>query len=156
MNAESLRGLRVVSLAESVQLGRVLDVLVEPDGLRVEALLLEAETGRFALPLRAIRSVGRDAVTIERAEQAEPLEAGSALRRASQLYALPVGSSAGDYFGDVAGLDFDLGTGRLLSLTVRYPNLLGLSTTTRQLSPRAIRTLGDRLVTVDLDRLEPG
>ena len=159
MKADSLRNL-VVSLADRTRLGRVIDVLVEPEAPRVEALLLESGTGRLArrlvLPLGAIRSIGRDTITIERAELVQPLGEGGALTPLSALTSLPVGSSDGDYLGDLAGLEFDAGSGEILGLEVRRAGLLGVGTTICQLGPRAIRALGDRMVTVEPGQLGPG
>ena len=66
MHASALKNKPVVSVADGVQVGRVADVLFETATLRVAALLLSARDGQLVLPFEAIRSIGADAVTIER------------------------------------------------------------------------------------------
>lgn len=72
MDADTLKGLAVVSLAEGTRLGRVTDVLFETEPLRVVALQARGAGGDFVLPFERVRNVGADAVTVAMGASAAP------------------------------------------------------------------------------------
>ena len=66
MKASALKGKAVVSMVDGVQIGRVEEVLFDTTALRVAALVLTTTGGRSTLPFAAVRSLGADAITVEK------------------------------------------------------------------------------------------
>lgn len=65
--ARSVIGLPIVSLAEGLRVGEVRDLVFDPDGHTVAALVVSEASWRHdaeLIPIEKIRSFGRDAVTI--------------------------------------------------------------------------------------------
>jgi len=65
--ARTIIGLPVISLAEGVRVGEVKDVVFDPDGRKIAALVITEASWRQdaeIIPMDKVRSFGRDAVTI--------------------------------------------------------------------------------------------
>src|SRR5437879_6764975 len=65
--ARTIVGLPIISLAEGVQAGKVRDLVFDPAKRTIAALVVSDATWRHdaeLIPIEAVRSFGRDAVTI--------------------------------------------------------------------------------------------
>lgn len=65
--ARTIIGLPIISLAEGVNVGKVVDIVFDPDKRTIAALVVSEATWRRdaeLVPLDQVRSFGRDAVTI--------------------------------------------------------------------------------------------
>ena len=65
MDASTIKGLAVVSMSEGTNLGRVDDVLIGPQGLRIVGLRVSGPDQTFAIPFDKIAHIGADAVTVQ-------------------------------------------------------------------------------------------
>ena len=65
MEADKLKGMPIVSLADGAKLGRIDEVLFETRPLRVAALRAAADGQGFVIPFGQLTHVGADAVTVE-------------------------------------------------------------------------------------------
>jgi sporulation protein YlmC with PRC-barrel domain len=151
MDASTIKGLAVVSMSEGTNLGRVDDVLIGPQGLRVVGLRVSGPDQTFAIPFDKIAHIGADAVTVESSRVTQMMSTGdvlSGLPGLSEFTKLKVVDAAGALVGVVAGLDIDVATGRLLSLAVRKGGMLGMGVTTTTVSADAVQTIGPELITL--------
>lgn len=65
--ARTIIGLPVISLAEGIRVGEVKDVVFDPEGRKIAALVITEASWRHdaeIIPMDKVRSFGRDAVTI--------------------------------------------------------------------------------------------
>ena len=151
MDASTLKGLAVVSMSEGTRLGRVDDVVIGPQGLRVVALRVSGPDHVFIIPFDKIAQIGADAVTVESSRVAQVVGQGdpiSDLPGLDQLTKLKVVDAAGALVGQVGGIDVDAATGRVLSLAVRKGGMLGMGVTTTTVSADAVHTVGPELITL--------
>ena len=151
MDASTLKGLAVVSMSEGTRLGRVDDVVIGPQGLRVVALRVSGPDQTFVIPFDKIAQIGADAVTVESSRVAQVVGKGdpiSDLPGLDQLTKLKVVDASGALVGVVGGIDVDVATGRVLSLAVRKGGMLGLGVTTTTVSADAVQTVGPELITL--------
>ena len=75
---KDLTNLPVVSNAEARELGRVKEVLFDPSANALFGLVVcppEKDGPLLLIPQRGIRSIGKDAITVESLNMAEPYEA---------------------------------------------------------------------------------
>lgn len=154
MDANTLKGLAIVSIAEGTKLGRVEDVLVDPQTWGVAALLVSGDGQTFVIPFEKIAHIGVDAVTVESSQVTQIESAGDAisgLPGLGQLTRLKVVDEAGTLVGMVAGIDIDGTTGRVLSLLVHKGGVMGIGRTATTLGVEAIRGVGADLITVATD-----
>lgn len=154
MQADALKGLAVVAMAEGAKLGYVEDVVVDPQARRVAALLVGSNGQTFVVPFERVRSIGADAVTVESAQATQALSQGdvfSNLPGLSAMKKLKVVDEAGTFIGAVSGFALDQATGGLLSLTVHKGGILGLGGTTTTVDITAVRSIGPELVTIQAE-----
>jgi uncharacterized protein YrrD len=158
MRTSALQGMPVLSLADGARVGNVKEILFDSAHLRVTGLLLAASGGPSVLPFANIRSIGADAVTIESTAATEGVTgrgATSGLRDLREVTGLPVSSSEGTHLGDVRDVEVAPEDGRLVELVVHKGGVLGLGGTTLTVPAAAIRSIGPKLVTVDLPPADP-
>jgi sporulation protein YlmC with PRC-barrel domain len=154
MDADTIKGLAVVSIAEGTKLGRVEDVLVDPRAWRVAALLAGGDGQAFVIPFEEVAHIGPDAVTVgsSRVTQIESAgDAFSGLPGLGRLTRLKVVDEAGTLVGTVAGVDVDGASGRVLSLLVHKGGVLGIGRTVTTIGVEAVRGVGADLITVATD-----
>lgn len=158
MQLRSLKGLAVVSVADGTKVGAVQDVLVDTAAMRVVTLVLTGAAGAAVLPFASIRSIGRDAVTVDGAaatQGATGQPTAASVRSLEDLTRLKMVNAAGDYLGDVQDVEFGEHDGQVRELVARRGGLLGLGGTEVRAPIAAIRGIGPALVTVDLPSPPP-
>src|SRR5688500_5872879 len=119
MDAKTIKGLAIVSITEGTKLGRVEEVVFDPQPMRVTALLVSGEGQTFAIPFEKITNIGTDAIMVDSSQVTQARSQGdtlSGLPTLRQLTGLKVVDEAGTLVGVVAGIDIDGPTGRVLTL----------------------------------------
>jgi sporulation protein YlmC with PRC-barrel domain len=153
MKASTVKGMPVLSLTEGARVGNVKDVLLDTAALRVTMLLLSTSDGESMVPFEKVRSIGSDAVTIESTAATEGATGQTAVvgnRAVGEILGLPVTSADGAHLGSVHDLEFDGRDGRLTELAVHKGGMLGIGGTSLTVPASAIRSIGPKLVAVDL------
>ncbi len=149
MNIEKLKGMSVVSVAEGSRLGRVADVLLDPNALRIGAMKIEQGGQSFVIPFNLIKSVGSDAITVE-SSQVTQADGGSfgTLVGINDFKKLKVVDEIGTLFGTIASVDVDTATGRVDSFAAHKGGMLGLGGTTTSVTADQVRGIGPEVLTV--------
>jgi len=145
-----LIGLPVVSMDGGEKMGTVKDVLIDTEGLCATALLVSGDAGRGGLPFNKILSIGPDAITVE---SAKPIFWASATkpgpgRESSDIKGLPVVNISGATLGNVSNIG--LCGDRVQSLEVRSGGVFGVGANATEVLSKEIRSIGAKLVTVDV------
>ena len=151
MNAQDLKGLAVITLAEAERLGRVDDVVFETGPLRAAALRLKTPSGDRLVSLDEVRSVGADAIVAETTAlvgQSDQTLSRQNLPGLAELAKLKVVDDEGSYLGQIARLDIDPSSGRVTSLDVRKGQTLGFGGETTAVMPEQIVSVGADLMTI--------
>lgn len=154
MKASVLKDMSVMSMADGTKVGTVKDFLFDTTKLKVAALVLTSGGGESILPLEAVRSIGSDAIMVEHATVTQgptgqaPL---TGLRGLDELLNLQVVDSAGTHLGQVREVEIDPKGGQLVSLAVHRGGLLGLGGTSVTVEAAAIRAIGPKVATVEVD-----
>jgi sporulation protein YlmC with PRC-barrel domain len=152
MRLSDLKDKPVVSMADGAQVGTVDDVLFDPSELRVAGLALRGQGGESILPFGSIRSIGSDAVMVESAAETQGA-GGQAMRENTRglgdLTSLSVVNGEGTLLGKVKEVEIDE-DGRLAQLEAHRGGVLGIGGTDLTVLPSAIRSIGPKLVTVDM------
>lgn len=150
MDTRAIQNLAVVSVDEAGRIGRVADVLFETSPLRAAALQLTSDRGDLVVPWSDLRSVGRDAITVQSADVARSPTArkDADLPGIDALRRLKVVDEAGTLVGTVYTVDIDPQTGEAISMVTEHGGLLGIGGEHRTISVDAIRGIGPEIVTV--------
>jgi sporulation protein YlmC with PRC-barrel domain len=154
MDANILKDLAIVSIAEGTKLGRVEDVLFDPQALRVAGLLIGGDGQTFVIPFEKIAHIGPDAVTVGSSQVTQIKSAGDAfsgLPGLDRFTRLKVVDEAGTLVGTVASIDIDGTTGRMLRFVVHKGGVLGIGRTATTVAVEAVRGIGADLITVATD-----
>lgn len=154
MNADSLKGLAVVALAEGTRLGQVNDVLFQPQPFAMTALQVQGEGGNFVIPLSLVQQIGTDAVTVEDSSATQAASTGGTLGGLlglRDLHKLKVVDAAGTFLGTIKAAEIDPANGQIIALQVHKGGVLGLGGTTTTIAAAAIRSVGPELLTVAAD-----
>lgn len=153
MKASTLKDKPVVSMADGAQVGTVKELLFDTTDFRLLALLLRADSGESTLPFGAIRSIGSDAIMVESAADTAGAKGQAALdatRGLEDLMSLSAVNGEGTLLGKVKELEIGDQDGRLTRLEVHRGGVLGIGGTTVTVPLSAIRSIGPKLVTVDM------
>ena len=151
MNAQDLKGLAVITLAEAERLGRVDDVVFETGPLRAAALRLKTPSGDRLVSLDEVRSVGADAIVAETTAlvgQSDQTLSRQNLPGLAELAKLKVVDDEGSYVGQIVRLDIDPSSGRVTSLDVRKGQTLGFGGETMAIMAEQIVSVGADLMTI--------
>lgn len=145
-----LVGKAVVSLSDGIKVGTVKDVLINTDTMVAGALLVAGDSGRGGLPFAQITSIGQDAITIETAQSIlwASANAPGSERGANEIKGLPVVDASGTVIGNVH--DIELLNDRVQSLVVRSGGILGLGAHDTVVPVSTVRSIGAKLVTVEV------
>jgi uncharacterized protein YrrD len=149
LKISQLIGRPVVSIAGGVKVGTVKDVLIDTDALIATALLISGDSGRGGLPLADVLAIGADAVTVENVSSvfwASSTKPGPG-REANEIVGLPVIDSGGFSVGNVH--DIELLGDRVQSLEVRSGGVFGIGSSNSSITTCSIRSIGEKMVTVD-------
>lgn len=151
MDVQNLTGMTVVTLDEADRLGTISDVLFRTEPLRVAGFRVSGRDDHnpMVLPFDAVRSLGDDAVTIERRDLAEheSKAATDDLIDIGAIHALKIVDEAGTFLGTVERIDID-DNGRVVSVDAQRGGVMGVGGTTTQIDLDAIRSIGPEVLTV--------
>ena len=157
MKASALKDLPILSIDRGQRLGRVRDVLYDPQDQRVAALVVDPGGGIFAnrrgrcVLFGAIQSIG-DAVTVGTSEAVLQDGEAQALGGLPSLLAIQgdrVVDTAGKLVGDVTDVEIDPATGELTLLRVQQGGVLGLGGHTYEVPAVAIHSLGGDAIIIE-------
>lgn len=151
MDAEKLRGMAVVSVAEGAKLGYVDDILFDAPALRVVALRVRGDAQMFAIPFERLQKIGADAITVESSQVTQVVSKPGPfdnLADLGQIKRLKVVDEAGTLLGTVEHLAIDPVSGQVTSVTAHRGGLLGLGGAATTIEARAIHSVGSELMTV--------
>src|SRR5512143_3634000 len=123
---EFMKGLPVITMAEGKQIGKIDDLVIDPEGKAVGWLRLHSGGmiggERLWVPAAAVHGVGEDAVTINaEADARTPADAPEALalvKARRGVIGSKVLTESGERVGEVRDYEFDPTTFALTSLSV--------------------------------------
>lgn len=154
MDANTLKGMAIVSLQEGTKLGQVEQPLFDLTARRVAALRVKGDDGAFIVRFDGVQSVGADAITIA-SSAATQTSSGSAtaddLRDLDALGKLKVVDHAGTFLGTVSHVEIDPASGEITRLDAHKGGMLGMGGTTTPIDARAIVSVGPELLTVNTE-----
>ena len=156
MNANTLKGMPVVSMADGAKIGIVKDVVFDPSQLRATGLLLVMASGESLLPFESVRSIGADAVMVETTTTTSGVGMQGALEDLcglAEVVGLPILSGEGTHLGQVTDVAIDPGDGHITGLAVHRGGMLGIGGTRVMIEGSAIRGIGPSVVTVEASKL---
>jgi uncharacterized protein YrrD len=156
LKGKSIIGKDILSLAEGVKLDKVNDVVVDPEGRRVVALVI-SEGGFMSssrvVPVGRVSSFGKDAVVIESAEaiiaaSTDP-ELSDFVERDDKIIGKTVYTTSGDEQGSIADIYFQEATGEVVGYEISG-GLLGDAARGRSyLATEEITAIGDDVIYVE-------
>lgn len=151
MNANAIKGMTVVSIADGDRLGVVDEVLIDTGSRRIGALRITADGHQALIPFDQLRSIGSDAVMVATNQVAQwvgaPNELG-ALATLGDLGKSKVVDEAGTFLGVVHDVEVDPQDGRITQLQVHKGGILGMGGETATVTAEDIITIGADLLTV--------
>jgi sporulation protein YlmC with PRC-barrel domain len=151
MDANKLKGMAVVSIAEGAKLGYVDDLLFDTQTLRPVVLRVAGGGQHFVIPFEQLKNIGADAITVESSQVTQVAGkegAFSNLLGLSKIKGLKVIDTAGTLLGTIASVEIDLADGRAVNLTAHKGGVLGIGGTSTTIDTAAIRSVGAEIVTV--------
>lgn len=153
MDANTLKGMAIVSLQEGTKLGRVEQPLLDLTARRVAALRVKGDDGTFIVRFDAVQSVGADAITIASSAATQTPSGGAAdeLRDLDALGKLKVVDDAGTFLGTVSHVEIDPVSGEITRLEAHKGGMLGIGGATTPIDARAIVSVGSELLTVNTE-----
>ena len=152
MEANTLKGIAVVSLHEGATLGRVEQPLFDLAARQLRGLEVRGDNGTFIVPFEQIESIGNDAVTVASSQVTQTASASSStgtMMGTNELKKLKVVDNTGTFLGTLEAIEFDTTDGRVTSLSAHKGGLLGVGGTTTPLDASSILVVGSDLLTVD-------
>ncbi len=154
MDANTLKGMAIVSLQEGTKLGQVEQPLLDLTARRVVALRVRGESGIFIVRFDAVKSVGADAITIASSAATHTPSAGATaddLRDLDAFGKLKVVDHAGTFLGTVSHVEIEPVSGEITRLDAHKGGMLGMGGTTTPIDARAIVSVGPELLTVNTE-----
>ncbi|HZT97266.1 MAG TPA: PRC-barrel domain-containing protein [Chloroflexota bacterium] len=162
MKFGDMHGSRVVSVADAQELGTIDDAFLDVEAGKVVGLRIKPGglfSGHKAVPLKDVKSIGPDAVTVETPEVVVEVDATDELKAARGLHSLngmQVLDDRGVEVGHLADVDADFNTGRLLTLVMTGTAAERKQHQSREVPASAIQSFGERLIVVrSADLLPP-
>jgi uncharacterized protein YrrD len=151
-------GMPVISLSEGQQIGKIKELVIDPNSKLVAALLVE-QKGWFKdqkfIPYAKVCSVGDDAITIE---QSTSIQKGASLPEILQLtkdkYQIldeKVVTESGRVLGLVEEYYVDISTGTIAGLEISGSFINSLMTGRAFLDTTLVRTIGKELIVTSND-----
>jgi sporulation protein YlmC with PRC-barrel domain len=151
MDANDMKGLAVVTIAEADKLGRVEDVLFRSQPLEAVALRVATETGTRVVGMHSVSSIGQDAITTDTEASATDGESDfrhQELQGLEQLGKLKVVDRSGTYLGHITRVELEPSSGKVRSLDIRKGDVLGLGGDSITIANDKVVAVGPDLVTV--------
>lgn len=155
LKGKSVIGKELLSLAEGVKLDKIHDVVVEPEGRRVVALVV-SEGGFMSsskvVPITEVSSFGRDAVVIESSESIIPASANPELQafveREDKILGKHVYTTTGSDQGSIADIYFEEGSGAVVGYEITGGMLGDVAKGRSYLATDEISVIGDDVIYV--------
>ncbi len=153
MNSKHLIGMTIVSIHGGQRLGHTVDLLLDPSGQEISALLVQTGGGGLLtitppetswLPAGDVRSVGPDAVTVDDATCLREAAPDVETLRLGDLLKLTVVTEGGVAIGPIASLEFDEVGMKITALEIAT----GFFRSNRFISTEHLITMGPDLVVV--------
>lgn len=154
MDANTLKGMAVVSLQEGATLGRVEQALFDLAARQLRGLEVRGDNGTFIVPFEQIESIGSDAVTVASSQVTQTASSSSTagtMTGVNELQKLKVVDNTGTFLGTLGAIEFDAANGRVTKLNAHKGGVLGFGGTTTTLDASSILVVGSELLTVDTD-----
>ena len=154
MRYEFVKGLPVITMAEGKQIGKVDDLVVDPDRKAVSWLRLHSGGmlggERLWVSTEAVHGVGEHAVTINaEADARAPADAPEALalvKAKRGIIGNKVMTESGERVGEVRDYEFNPDTFALTSLSI--PPSMGLAGDTLMIAGDKVLTIGEDVIVV--------
>ena len=151
---EFVKGLPVITMAEGKQIGKVDDLVVDPERKAVSWLRLHSGGmlggERLWVSTEAVHGVGEDAVTINaEADARAPADAPEALalvKAKRGIIGNKVITESGERLGEVRDYEFNPGTFALTSLSI--PPGMGVVGDTLMITGNKVLTIGEDVIVV--------
>ena len=154
MDAHTLKGMAIVSLAEGTKLGYVEQPLLDLMARKVVALQVRGESGTFVVRFAEVAAVGADAITVASSAATHTPSTGGAtdgLIDLDELGTLKVVDAAGTLLSTPSNVEIDPASGEITQLTAHKGGMLGVGGTTTPIDARAIVSVGPELLTVNTE-----
>lgn len=136
-------------MADGVKVGEVKDLLIDPQRFSVEILVLKGDKHGHHLPLNKIKSIGKDAITIEDATILDPIPKQiEPLRSFKELEGIPVVDGSGATVGTVHELIFEE-SGCIKTIDTRSGGVFGIGAKDQSIMIDEVRTIGPKLITIE-------
>lgn len=151
IDANGLKGMTIVSVAEAARLGAISDVVFASEPSRVAALQVRGAGADFVIPFDQARSFGADAVTVESSQVTQMASAGGTfegLPRLTQLLRVKVVDDAGTLVGTLQTIVVDPATGSVVRLVALRGGIFGVGGASTTIAVEAIRSVGSDVLTV--------
>src|SRR5690349_15432519 len=129
MDANTLKGMPVISMQEGTRLGRVEQALFDLAARQLRAVEVRGDAGTFIVPFEQIESIGSDAVTVASSQVTQAPNTGSSLGTLlgmHELGKLKVVDNAGTLLGSLDAIEFNAASGNVTQLSVHKGGLLGM------------------------------
>ena len=154
---EFVKGLPVITMAEGKKIGKIDDLIVDPERKAVSWLRLHSGGmlggERLWVSTEAVHGVGADAVTINaEADARAPADAPEALalvKAKRGIIGSKVMTENGERVGEVCDYEFDPDTFALTSLSI--PPGMGLAGDTLMIAGDKVLTIGKDMIVVAAD-----
>jgi uncharacterized protein YrrD len=155
LKGKSVIGKEILSLAEGVKLDKVHDIVVDPEGRRVVALVV-TEGGFMSssrvVPMAEVSSFGKDAVVIRGSESILATSADPELRqlveRDEKILGKTVYTTAGDQQGSIADIYFEEATGAVVGYELSAGMMGDAAKGRSYLATDEIEAIGDDVIYV--------
>lgn len=151
MKSNEINGKAVVSISEGSKLGRIDDVLVDTDDMRIAALHIKGQGEGAFIPFDQVTSVSGDVVTVPSsaaAHRASAQDQTADLTHLRDLSELKVVDEEGTFLGVVRGIELDPQSGALIELQTQKGGLLGLGGESYTIPIAEVTSVGDELIVV--------
>jgi uncharacterized protein YrrD len=156
LKSKSVIGKEILSLEEGLKLDKVHDVVIDPEGLRVVALVT-TEGGFMSssevVPVSEVASFGKDAVVIRSSQSIIPTSADPELQlivdREDKIIGKNVFTTTGDEQGSIADVYFEESTGEVVGYEVSGGLLGDVAKGRSYLATDEIAAIGDDIIYVE-------
>lgn len=151
MKSNEISGKSVVSISEGAKLGRIDDVLVDTEEMRIAALHITRHGEEALIPFEQVSSVSGDVVTVpssSAAHRASAQQETADLAHLKDVSKLKVVDEAGTFLGVVRSIELDPRSGALTELQTQKGGLLGLGGESYTIPVAEVTSVGDELIVV--------
>ena len=151
MQGKELKGKKVVGIEDGATVGRVDEVLVDTDALRVAALRVEGPGEGALVPFDTVTSAGGDVVTVPSGAAARRPSArddAGHLASLGELTKRKVIDEAGTFLGVVQGVEVDPHSGAVLELQTQKATAMGLGREAHTIAASEVTAVGAEMIVV--------